>query len=515
MKYPYMRSLYLILCIGIFLNLTTGCKKLDPIIYHEYSPSNFPKTDADVQAMVLSCYQPLNSWNTLGVQFWLENMTNTVIGAYGLQLACRRMDYDVNTQDLSKYYYNSSQISRATLVIDAIENSELSEEVKKRYIAEVRCARAFLMYLLYDIYGGLVIAPVDILKNPLKDTPLPRATNKETAEFIESDLLAAIDGLPYPNAAVYGRLNKGVANMLLIRLYLKETMQYQFGLDGSVISITKHPEYYSKVETLCRELMKGEYGYALAANYTDLFTVGKQNATRTEMIFAIPSSIDGPNTHYWQLQIMPTNLVSSRGGNLAGWQTLSGYWAFYDSFEPSDTRKTYMLEEYLNTDGQMQNRANPGEPLKFGPVPLKYFVDPDINKQSLMSLADRVFFRYADVYLSLAEALVYKPGGLVNQEVVDLLNVIRKRANLGEITVGDIPTKERFQEVILLERAHELWCENGQYRADLIRFDKLLDVILEINGGQAPRARKYKYLWPIPHDVIVDGKGKVNQNPGY
>lgn len=510
-----MRTIYLILCIPFFGTLFFGCKKLDPIIYNEYSPSNFPKTEADVQAMVLSCYQPLNSWNLLGVQFWLENMTNTVIGAYGLQLACRRMDYDVNTTDISKYYYHSSQISRATLVIDAIENSKLSEEVKKRYIAEVKCARAFLMYLLYDIYGGLVIAPVDILKNPLKDTPLPRATAKETAAFIEADLLAAIEGLPYPNNSVYGRLNKGVANMLLIRLYLKESTQYEFGLDGSEISITRVPEYYTKVEALCRELMKGEYGYALAANYTDLFTVGKQNATRSEMIFAIPSSINGPNTHYWQLQVMPTNLVSSAGGNLAGWQTLSGYWKFYDSFEPSDTRKKYMIEEYLNTDGQMQNRQNPGEPLKFGPVPLKYFVDPDINKQNLMSLADRVFFRYADVYLSLAEALVYKPGGQVTQEVVDLLNVIRKRANLGDINVSDIPDKERFEEVILLERAHELWCENGQYRADLIRFDKLLDVIKEINDGLVTRARKYKYLWPIPHAVIVDGKGKVNQNPGY
>src|SRR5690606_74868 len=134
-------------------------------------------------------------------------------------------------------------------------------------------------------------------------------------------------------------------------------------------------ENYHKVEAVARELMKPEYGYALAPSYTDMFTVGKQAACRPEFILALPSSITGPNVHYWQLKVMPTNVATSAGGNLAGWQTLAGSWKFYDTFEPSDSRKKYMIDEYINLQGARQDRSNPGDGLKFGPVPLKYYVD--------------------------------------------------------------------------------------------------------------------------------------------
>ncbi|MET6996617.1 RagB/SusD family nutrient uptake outer membrane protein [Chitinophaga defluvii] len=495
---------------AIFAVLLFSCVKLDPVSYSEYSPANFPKTEDDLKAMVLSCYQPLSSYGILDVQFWNECMTNTVVGAYGTQQACHTLAFDETTGDLTNYYKFASQISRATLVIDAIENSVLSDALKKRYIAEVRCSRAYLMYTLFDLFGGLIIAPIEILKNPLQDQPLPRSSIEETAAFIEADLIAAAEGLPYPKNAEYGKFSKGFANMLLIRLYLHETIH--FTADGKV---TRNPENYHKVETVARELMKPEYGYALAPSYTDMFTVGKQAACRNEFILAFPSSITGPNVHYWQLKVMPTNVGTSAGGDLAGWQTLAGDWKFFDTFEPADSRKKYMIDEYINLEGSKQDRSNPGDGLKFGPVPLKYYVDDNIIKQSSMSLADRVIYRYADVLLSLAEALVFKPGGTVNQEALDLINEVRRRANLPDKQLADVPSKKAFEDLLLLERAHEFWCENGQYRADLIRFDKLLEVILEANNGIAPRASKYKYLYPLPNYAIVDGKGKVHQNPGY
>ena len=60
---------------------------------------------------------------------------------------------------------------------------------------------------------------------------------------------------------------------------------------------------------------------------------------------------------------------------------------------------------------------------------------------------------------------------------------------------------------------HEFWCENGQYRADLIRHDKFVQRAIDVT--QTPYANKYKELYPLPLSVITDGKGQVKQNPGY
>jgi hypothetical protein len=152
--------------------------------------------------------------------------------------------------------------------------------------------------------------------------------------------------------------------------------------------------------------------------------------------------------------------------------------------------------------------------MDLGPLPQKYPIERGTGSGTNYDL---VQYRYPEVLLSLAEAIVMKPGGSVTQEAVDLMNHVRTRAKLSEKKLSDFPTKDAFIDQLLTERSHEFWCENGQYRADLIRFDKLLDRVYTVLGGpqNAPFAAKYKYLFPLPLSVIVDGKGKVTQNPGY
>ena len=109
-----------------------------------------------------------------------------------------------------------------TMTIDLITESQVSEEVKKKAIAEVRCARGLLAYDLFDLYGPIVVAPIEVLKKPLEENPLARLTNDEMVSFIEDDLVAAAEDLPDPAATEYGRFSKGLAKMIQIRLNLHE-----------------------------------------------------------------------------------------------------------------------------------------------------------------------------------------------------------------------------------------------------------------------------------------------------
>lgn len=489
-----------------------GCTKFDPIDYSEINPSIFPKTEADIQALVLSCYYPLrgNWWDGInsdserGQMFVNESCTEVLMGKFGAQKLCSELSYNETNQEVTYFYYMReepygffSKISRCTLVMDAIENSSLNQDTKNRYLAEVRCARAYLSFILFDMYGPLVIAPLEVLKNPLKEEPLPRLSNEEMVQFIEEDLLFAGEYLPYPKDTEYGKFSKGLAKTLLIRLYLHETVN----------DIT----YYDDIETIARELMGSEYGYALVDSYTSLFEPDGMDEENPEYIFVIPSSQAGPNTSQWLMMAMPPDSDSP----VKGWGTVQSSWWFYDTFEENDTRKTYLITEYVSSeDNQVVNRANPRATMDLGPIPQKYQMDPTVPGNSGFSRYDIVEYRFPEVLLSLAEAIVMK-SEFVNAEALELMNRIRRRAGLENMELADFPTKESFIDQLLTERSHEFWCENGQYRADLIRFDKLYDRVMLLNNGVAPYASKYKYLYPLPLSVIVDGKGQVKQNPGY
>ena len=88
------------------------------------------------------------------------------------------------------------------------------------------------------------------------------------------------------------------------------------------------------------------------------------------------------------------------------WSIVRG--RFYDSFEPRDLRKTYLIASYTNNKGETVDREHPGNPdkhLDVGPIPLKYGYDINVVGNGGKSSIDPIIYRYADVYLSLAEAL--------------------------------------------------------------------------------------------------------------
>jgi hypothetical protein len=473
----------------MFFNSCT--KDLVSIDYSEINPAIFPQSEADVEAMVNACYYPLrgawwdgiNTTSERGLMFAEDATTEILSGKYDIQQYGHLLNYTPTSEQATffyDWYYN--KISLMTLTIDLINESKVNDEVKKKAIAEVRCARGLLAYDLFDLYGPLVIAPIEVLKKPLEENPLPRLSNDEMVKFIEDDLVAAAVDLPAPSEAEYGRFNKALAKMINIRLNL-------------------HEKRWDRVKALCDDIINYNH-YSLDPDYVGMW--GLEGAKKSpEVIWAIPCNYEGTSENQWQLMVLPENYSPS-----GGWATVQSTWFFYDSFEDGDIRKTMLIDEYTGTDGVVYNRSNPGTNMDLGPIPLK--IDFDLERAELTTV-DIIQYRYPDVLLSKAEAIAN--SGAPDAEAIELVNIVRRRAGLQDKQLADYSALDAFNDMILTERSHEYWCENGQYRADLIRHGKLVSRCKQLTGSVY--ATDYKVLFPFSLKTVSEGKGKFIQNPGY
>jgi hypothetical protein len=136
----------------------------------------------------------------------------------------------------------------------------------------------------------------------------------------------------------------------------------------------------------------------------------------------------------------------------------------------------------------------------------KYEIDYDGNGMP----NDYAMFRYADILLLKAEALMRKNGGAATQEAVDVVNEVRGRA-FSSYNFVPYTTTTLTLNTLLQERAWELYYE-GWRRMDLIRFDKFVRGTWEFhNRSQESDIRNY---FPIPTNQMSSNPNLI-QNPGY
>jgi starch-binding outer membrane protein, SusD/RagB family len=487
-----MKRYLIIFFLPVALLMNSCTKDLTATEYAEINPSIFPKSAEDLEAMVNACYYPLRGswWDGLfstserGSQFINDATTEILFGKFGEQQLASLQSYQPSNAGITRFYddfYN--KISRMTITIDLIQNSTVNDDLKKKAIAEVRCARGLLAYTLFDMYGPLVIAPLEVLKNPLQEQPLARLSNEEMVAYIDADLEAAVPDLPAPGDAEYGRFSKALARMIQIRLFL-------------------HEKNWAKVNTLCDDIIAMN-AFTLNGDYKSMWDLEGGKSSK-EVIWAIPCDYNGTSENQWQMMVLPSNYPV-----LGGWQTITSTWWFYDRFEPTDKRREMLIAEYTGTDGITYNRANPGDILDRGPLALK--INEDNKRTTSLTTVDIIMYRYADVLLSKAEALAN--AGAPTAEAMELVNVIRRRAGLADKKLSDYSSVSAFNDLILLERSHEFWCENGQYRADLIRHGKFVSRCQEVTGSTF--TNQYKVVYPFSLRAVSEGKGLFLQNPGY
>lgn len=482
----------------VFFGLMSSCE-LQREEFDRILPENFYKNEEDIKSAVTAAYNNfhINSYGGGGVYSsgigginiytevstdimdcqWGDNGNWELFNTHNWTAADPR--YSAN---LYAKYKNVSQIRN---IILQIEKSEVRDELKQRYIGELKALRGWLLYCLLDIYGPVPIAPDEALKDPVVELILERPAETEYVAQVESELKDAIRMLPLKGSE-WGRVGAGAANMMLLKLYM-------------------HQKRWKEGEAIGRELMNAKYGYRLLDNYYDCFSLNTE--VNNENIWVIPCN----NENYangWISHVLPGDYPYPNPA-VEAWSGYRMPWDFYHTFEKKDKRLANIISEYVSkADGiTVRNEQNPAGELIKGALPVKYTVDP--NQKGDRGGIDVPVFRYSDVLLTLAESIARQ--GTVTQECMDLVNTVRRRAGLENLSLANYGNLNNFLDMLLLERGHELYCE-GHRRTDLIRYGKYVEFNrLVANSHSAD----YKVLFPIPNSYLLESKGKIKQNTGY
>lgn len=363
-------------------------------------------------------------------------------------------------------------VAIANNIIENIEHDGISQEVQDRVKGEALMARGLFYSTAISFYGSVPLV-LSVVNDPLYLPP--QAPKADLVNSVVEDLNAAAGLLPDEVPPTdYGRFTKGAALALLARFQLNQK-NWEGARDAAQALI--------------------DLGvYSLSENYADIFAV--DNEGNPEIIFPIPCIAQpGIGNTFIAHTAEPDYVTGGWGGHQVRNE-------FYDTFDSTDIRRTLLLKDYKSITGS-------DETVNTGYMIMKYQVDP--GRVGAWAGNDLVILRYADVLLTLAEALNEISGP--NQESIDLINELRKRAFNDDpaklLQLSDFSTKEELRSHILDERGWELYAE-GYRRDDLIRHGEFIS--RAVARGKA--AMDFHVLYPIPQ-VERDRNVNLGQNVGY
>ncbi len=515
-----MKAKFFIITIFSLLIMNQGCElKMEE--FTKITPDNFYKTEKDAQLAVAALYSGSFTGGLFQASPYYGILNVSDISAGDMETCSyndvfERLRNHEYTETQGQYsenffgYYN--QISAARKVVMELEKMEISENIKKAFIAEANAIAGWKAYLLFDFYGPLPYPTDEMLENPSALVFPSRPSTEEFVGIIENFFNMKGDLMMPDFGSNFGRMNQGIANMVLMKLYMQEAAR------------TGDANFWTKAKT-CAEEIINLGSYKLLDNYSDVFTVA--NKRSREVIYSSPSSYTF-NGNTWHAEALPNNYPCKLNRTVGAWGGIKLLWPFYDTFDQNDLRLSGIAAEYTTDAGLVINRENPHDfrhGLGTGPIPVKYEIDD--NQVGYVGGWDMIVYRYADVLLSMAEILnelgvdanVNAPvmiqlgkDGIEYQSdggntAFSFVNAVRVRAGLEPFSGL---SKDQLRDSILMERAHELYCE-GSRRRDLIRYQMMTNG----QGYTKFDDDTYKFLFPIPVSYINEYRGNIKQNPGY
>jgi starch-binding outer membrane protein, SusD/RagB family len=378
-------------------------------------------------------------------------------------------------------------VNRANIAIDniaAIPATQFANpQLQSRLINESKFIRALLYFNLVRLWGDVPL----ILHNPnsvdVSTLKVPRTPNDSVYSQIIQDLKDAASLPATYSGADIGRATSGAAHTLLAKVYVT-LKQWQLA------------------QTELQSVFTGGYGYALFANFKDVFQKATKNGV--EHIFSVQYATNGGEAN--TTQFLSQSFTSFNTGTYPiDIPSDSSISALFDS---TDTRKavTFYTSQFNSANGQTVIFHNPYTPY------LNKFVDyslSPLNNQTISGINYPVI-RYAEVLLLNAEVLNELSGG-PTPEAYSAINQVRTRSHVPDLTQG--LNQSDFRDSVFLERRKE-FIQEGQRWFDLVRQGGtvLVDALQKFPAKQAASAKDT--LFPIPFtEIQLDPL--LSQNPGW
>lgn len=381
--------------------------------------------------------------------------------------------------------------------------------------AEARFLRALSVFYVLDGWNQV---PYREDLNNFRNLP-KTLKGAEAADFVIKELNEIMNDLPTTGPSNAWTANKDAARVLLMKAYLNK------GAFANRAAPTFSASDMTQVVQLADQIISSGR-YSLTDNYFDDFAP-TNNVLSRQNIFTLlhdPGTARGGNNQSrWYLGLHYNQ-------NPSGWNGFTTLSDFYDKFEATDARRGqaypgvtdktglrvgFLVGQQFNQNGTpLQDRR--GQPLAFtrqvslvetgnnlevtGIRVMKY--PPDLVN-NFPANNDYVVFRYADVLLMKAEALLR--GGAASTvapatplAIVNMIRTKRTATPLVAVTLDNL----------LDERGRELYWEAFR-RQDLIRFGKFLQPWQE-----KPASNAKNLVFPIPNEQLAVNPNLV-QNPGY
>ncbi len=464
----------LILVAVIFIN--TACEDdLNTAPEDQFTAGSFYKNASDIEAAVNAAYGGLQKNGLYGFNYHIlmETRTDNTFeeepsnsGGFGDVDLFNR----VTTNGVFKKTWIDSYVTiqAANIVLNRIDGiSDMDATTKASRTGEVKFIRALVYYNLVNLYGGIPLVTLETT-NPTDFFGQGRASVADIYTQIITDLTEASNQLPETNGI--GRVTKGAANALLGKVYLTNN----------------NP---AAAETALRAVT----GYTWLNTYADLFGISNENNQGSIFEVQFQSGVNGgAEGSRFASKFTSQKNPGSKGNNIVTQDLI-------DSFEAGDLRRNEIVPDAEDPTISISTK----------------YID---NDRSLVDDGDNnvIVLRYADVLLSLAEALNTQ-GYVADGEAFNLLNTIRSRAGLASLTSATVTTQQEFNMALLEERRHEFFYENQRW-FDLKRLGNPVDVMnahFASIVGLDITIDANDLLLPIPLDQLNSDPGTIDQNPGY
>lgn len=474
-----------------------------------------------------------------------------------------------NISDMWQRLYNGiSRVNTAIALLD--QTDEATYPLKSERIAEMKFLRAYGHFLLKRLYKNIpFIMDEHLTTAQYNELSNRQYSNDEGWQLIIDDLEEAYKTLPVTQADK-GRPTKAAAAAFLTKVYLYKAYHQDDPNTNEVTSINK--DDLAKVVEYSDPAIYTAGGYGLESDFHNNFRPEEQYENGKESIWAMQySKNDG--TKYgnlnWSYGLIVPNIPGVTDGGCDFYKPSQNLVnAYRTSADGLPMLDTYNQKDYDKGTDYADPRlfltvGMPGLPYEFNPkyimdnsaawsrsnglyghyVTLKQNVDPDLVGTYLIkgswwgSSENRIVFRYADVLLERAEALVQLNDGRI-PEAISLVNQLRQRAKQSTSVIANyqhdygvkmnIATykgnydQTQALKIVKMERRLEMGMECERF-FDLVRWgeaDKVLNKYYaeEANDCSIYTAahftkNKNEYL-PIPYAQIAASNGHYTQNIG-